>query len=101
MGAPVVQCPSGTAVSIVWGVNDTSTGWVEYGETDALGHVAFPDAQGLRPMDAVVHKVRLEGLRPNTRYHYRTVSVPIAFLGPYDIRRGRPFERRGAYRHDR
>lgn len=92
MGAPVVQCPSGTAVSIVWGVNDTSTGWVEYGETDALGHLAFPDAQGLRPMDAVVHKVRIEGLRPNTRYHYRTVSVPIAFLGPYDIRRGRPFE---------
>ena len=29
VGAPVVQGVSASAVSIVWGVNDTSTGWVE------------------------------------------------------------------------
>lgn len=92
LGAPVVQCASGTSVSVAWGVNDTSTGWVEYGETEALGQVARPDGQGLHPLDAVVHKVRIDGLRPATRYFYRTVSVPIAFLGAYDIRRGRPFE---------
>lgn len=91
-GAPVVQGVSSTAVSIVWGVNDTSTGWVEYGETEALGRLAAPEGHGLRPLDSVVHRVRLEGLRPATRYFYRTVSVPIAFLGAYDIRRGRPFE---------
>jgi predicted phosphodiesterase len=91
-GAPVVQGVSSTAVSIVWGVNDTSTGWVEYGETEALGQMAAPDGHGLRPLDAVVHRVRLDGLTPGTRYFYRAVSVPIAFLGAYDIRRGRPFE---------
>lgn len=91
-GAPVVQGVSATSVSIAWGVNDTSTGWVEYGETEALGRMAAPDGHGLRPLDAVVHRVRLEGLTPATRYFYRTVSVPIAFLGAYDIRRGRPFE---------
>lgn len=92
LGAPVVQCASPTSVTVAWSVNDTSTGWVEYGETEALGQVARPDGGGLHPLDAVVHKVRIDGLRPGTRYHYRTVSVPIAFLGPYDIRRGRPFE---------
>ncbi len=92
VGAPVVQGVSATAASVAWGVNDTSTGWVEYGETEALGRLAAPDGHGLRPLDAVVHRVRLEGLTPGTRYFYRTVSVPIAFLGAYDIRRGRPFE---------
>lgn len=92
VGAPVVLGVSSTAASIAWGVNDTSTGWVEYGETDALGRMAAPDGHGLRPLDDVVHRVRLDGLRAGTRYFYRTVTVPIAFLGAYDIRRGRPFE---------
>lgn len=92
VGAPVVQGVSASAVSIAWGVNDTSTGWVEYGETEALGRLAAPEGHGLKPLDAVVHRVRLEGLTPGTKYFYRTVSVPIAFLGAYDIRRGRPFE---------
>ncbi len=92
VGAPVVQGVSSSAVSVVWGVNDTSTGWVEYGETAALGRLAAPDGHGLRPLDAVVHRVRLDGLTPGTRYFYRAVSVPVAFLGAYDIRRGRPFE---------
>lgn len=91
-GAPVVQGVSSTAVSIAWGVNDTSTGWVEYGETEALGQMAAPEGHGLRPLDAIVHRVRLDGLKPGTRYFHRAVSVPIAFLGAYDIRRGRPFE---------
>jgi len=92
MGAPVVQCPTASSVTVVWGVNDTSTGWVEYGETEALGQIAMADGEGLHPLDAVVHKITLPSLRPATRYYYRTVSVPIAFLGAYDIRRGRPFE---------
>ena len=46
---------------------------------------------GLMPLDAVVHKVRVTGLDPATKYFYRVYSAPIAFLGPYDIRRGRPF----------
>ena len=94
LGAPVVQGLSPTAVSIAWAVNDTSTGWVEYGTTEALGTLALPDGEGLRPLDAAVQRVRLDGLTPGTRYYYRTVSVPIAFLGPYDIRRGRPFHGR-------
>jgi predicted phosphodiesterase len=94
LGAPVVQALSATAVSVAWAVNDTSTGWVEYGETEALGSVAAGDEDGLRPLDARVQRVRLDGLTPGTRYHYRTVSVPIAFLGAYDIRRGRPYESR-------
>lgn len=94
LSAPVVQGLSSTAVSIAWAVNDTSTGWVEYGPTEALGTTAAPDDEGLRPLDGAVHRVRLEGLTPGTRYYYRTVSVPIAFLGPYDIRRGRPFQSR-------
>ncbi|MCC6163408.1 MAG: fibronectin type III domain-containing protein [Acidobacteria bacterium] len=92
LGAPVVQAPTGTSAAVAWAVNDTSTGWIEYGETEELGQVAFGTNEGLQPLDAFVHKVRIEGLQPGTKYFYRTVSVPIAFMGPYDIRRGRPFE---------
>jgi predicted phosphodiesterase len=94
LGAPVVQALSPSSVSIAWAVNDTSTGWVEFGESEALGSVAGGDTDGLRPLDARIQRVRLDGLKPGTRYHYRTVSVPIAWLGAYDIRRGRPFESR-------
>jgi predicted phosphodiesterase len=94
LGPPVVQAVGASALSVTWAVNDTSTAWVEYGETEALGSLAATDGQGLRPLDAVWHRVRVEGLKPGTRYYYRTVSVPVAFLGPYDIRRGRPFESR-------
>lgn len=94
LGAPVVQGLSSSAVSIAWAVNDTSTGWVEYGETEALGATASGDEDGLRPLDGRVHRVRLDSLKPGTRYHYRAVSVPITFLGAYDIRRGRPYESR-------
>jgi len=88
----VVQAPTGTSAAVAWAVNDTSTGWIEYGETEELGQVAFGTNEGLQPLDAFVHKVRLPILQPGTKYFYRTVSVPIAFMGPYDIRRGRPFE---------
>ncbi len=91
VGAPVLQAPSDTAVSIVWAVNDTSTGWVEYGKTPALGSKCSTSDGGLLPLDDVVHKVRVTGLEPGTKYFYRVYSAPIAFHGPYDIRRGRPF----------
>ncbi len=94
LGAPVVQGLSSSAVSIAWAVNDTSTGWVEFGETEALGQLATGGGDGLHSLDALVHRVRLDGLVPGRRYFYRAVSVPIAFLGAYDIRRGRPFESR-------
>ena len=91
VGAPVLQGVTESAAAIVWSVNDTSTGWVEYGTTEALGQKARAGESGLMALDPIVHKVRLTGLAPATKYFYRAYAAPIAFLGPYDIRRGRPF----------
>ena len=91
VGAPVLQGVSESSAAIVWAVNDTSTGWVEYGTTEALGQKAQAGDCGLMALDPIVHKVRLTGLAPATKYFYRVYAAPIAFLGPYDIRRGRPF----------
>ena len=74
---PVLQNPSGDgSVTVVWAVNGTSTGWIEYGETEALGQTAYGSSEGLKPIDDKVLKIRLTGLKPGTKYFYRAVTAP-------------------------
>ncbi len=85
---PVLQNPTPDSITVVWAVSDLSTGWVEYGETEALGLRADDNSQGLLPLDERVFKVRLAGLRPGGRYFYRACAAPIVFNNAYDIQRG-------------
>jgi acid phosphatase type 7 len=85
---PVLQNVSETGVTVTWGVKGEATGWIEFGETEALGAIAHGEAGGLLPFDARVLRVRLTGLRPGRKYFYRACTAPVDFKGPYDIRRG-------------
>lgn len=87
---PVLQNPAPDGMTVVWAVNGLATGWVEYGETEALGQRSDGGVQGLMLLDDRVLKIRLTGLRPGTKYFYRAHACPIAFKNAYSIRRGEP-----------
>lgn len=87
---PVLQHPTGDGVTVFWSVGGPSTGWIEYGETEALGRKAQPQRDGLFPFDSKVLRIRIDGLKPGRLYHYRTVTVPVFFKTATSIHRGAP-----------
>jgi hypothetical protein len=87
-GVPYVTSPTADGVAVVWSVDSPCTGWVEYGETPELGMTARGAQDGLRPFDERVISVRLTGLKPGAKVHYRTVTAPVSFPNHYKIKRG-------------
>src|SRR5882724_2114631 len=85
--APVLQNVSETAATIFWSATSPATGWVEYGDTAALGLVARGETDGLLPFDSRVLRIRLKNLKPGRKYFYRAQTALVDFRGPYDIRR--------------
>lgn len=83
--APVLTNPAPDAITILWATSGPATGWVEYGETPELGQRAIHSENGLLPFDERCFKVRLHGLKPGTRYHYRVKSVRVDFKNAYKI----------------
>jgi hypothetical protein len=81
--APYLQNLSPTGVTFVWRSDKPSYGFVEFGPTDQLGQKAETVRDGLKEANVQWHKVRLTGLQPGTRYHYRVVDRAIAAFGPY------------------
>ena len=78
-GEPVLEAPSETSVAVAWAVSRLSTGSVEIADN--------PDLRGARtvksgelPLSCLDDRsltVRVEGLRPATRYWYRTVTQEV------------------------
>ncbi len=73
------------SVAVFWEVNKNSTGWVEYGMTSNLGSVERTFKDGMADVGAGIRKVMLTGLKPGTKYFYRTVSCEIKTLEPYKV----------------
>lgn len=69
---PYLQDLRSEQVTVLWWSVLGAYGWVEYGETEALGMRADTVFDGLRATGAWRHAVRLTGLKPGTRYWYRT-----------------------------
>lgn len=93
VGAPCLQAPGETTMGVSWAVSGLAKGVVEYATTPA-----FKDAVrvsgggfGLVPIDADALQVRLEGLKPATRYYYRTITTPFAdYANIYEAKLGEP-----------
>ena len=66
--APYLQNASPTAITVMWEVNNPSAGRVEYWK---LPRSAGGEVRSLESPPATIHKVRLEGLKPDSRYGYR------------------------------
>lgn len=74
IGHPAAMAPRSDGMEIVWRVSGHAKGYIEYGETKDLGSSARGDDWGLRPAGDEVVRVRIDGLKPGTTYHYRTVT---------------------------
>ncbi len=74
---PYLQNLDENSVTIMWILNRSSTGWIEYGESEEVVNRAVNSRHGLIDANLPVQKVRLEGLKPDTRYYYRTGSREI------------------------
>ncbi|MDR2114926.1 MAG: metallophosphoesterase [Planctomycetaceae bacterium] len=88
---PVLQCPSETGITVVWAVRKSATGWVEFGtEKDKFDQIAHGEQNGLLPYQKQFLQIRLSGLKPNTRYFYRTATAPFKYITAYKFERGEP-----------
>lgn len=75
---PVLQCPSDNAVNVVWAVKASATGQVEFGtDPNQLDQTAYGDVFGMKPYHDRFLQVRIDGLKPNTTYYYRTSTCAM------------------------
>ena len=80
--APYLQAQSPGSVAVQWQTGQPAFGWVEYGETKALGRKQAAGVHGLRAANVRNHRVVLAGLRPGTHYWYRVCFKTIrSFAG--------------------
>ena len=93
VGCPNLQAPGETTMGVTWKVSGLAKGIVEYADNPAFANArtARPGGYGLVPIDVAALAVRLEGLRPATRYYYRTVTTPFTdYRNIYDAKLGAP-----------
>lgn len=83
--APYLQNLAGDAVTIMWRTGAPAYGWVEYGETKALGKKQDWVVDGLRHANTTEHRVRLTGLAPGKTYFYRAAFKVIKSFGAYNV----------------
>lgn len=87
--APVLANVGDDGVTVIVGVSGPSAVAVSYGETaEKLDQIAYGEHGGLNSFDDRVHKVRLTGLKPGTRYFYRVEAQAVKFHNAYKIERG-------------
>lgn len=70
--APYIQMPEETSCIIAWVSKNKQRGKVEYGLTNSYGTVVDEDSLSNR------HAVKLNNLKPNTKYFYRVVVDNVA-----------------------
>ena len=93
VGFPCLQAPSETTMGISWAVSGLSKGVVEYADNPDFRNSKFVKSggYGLVPIDIDALQVRLEGLKPATRYYYRTITTPFTdYRNIYDAKLGEP-----------
>jgi len=88
LAKPYLQNPSPESMSIMWITNKLCYSWVEYGEEGKLGLKAHETKDGLVNAYNRVNCVKLETLKPATRYSYRVMSKEITDFQPYKLTYG-------------
>lgn len=86
--SPTLQQLTETSVHINWVTSQSTTSWVEYGQTTALSKIARNSQHGLFDANMPVEKAVLTDLKPGTKYYYRAVSVEIKEYRAYYVEYG-------------
>ena len=93
VGAPCLQAPGETTMGVSWAVSGLSKGVVEYADNPEMrdAKTTKSGGYGLVPIDVSALQVRLTGLRPATKYWYRTVTTPFTdYKDIYKAKLGEP-----------
>lgn len=78
-----LQNPSADAMTVMWITSVPCRSWVEFGtDPDRLQPVRSYD-EGMMVANRKINKIRLEDLRPGTKYYYRACSQQILHYGSY------------------
>ena len=91
VGHPCLQAPGETTMGISWAVSGLAKGVVEYADNAELRGAKSVKSGGLGlvPIDVSALQVRLTGLKPATKYWYRTVTTPFTdYANIYDAKLG-------------
>ena len=93
VGEPCLQAPAETTMGVTWRVSGLAKGVVEVADNPEMANARTVKSggYGLVPIDVAALEVRLEGLKPATRYWYRTVTTPFTdYKNIYDAKLGEP-----------
>ena len=93
VGFPCLQAPGETTMGVSWRVSGLAKGVVEYADNPDFRNSRFVKSggYGLVPIDVTALQVRLEGLKPSSRYWYRTITTPFTdYQNIYDAKLGEP-----------
>ncbi len=87
-GEPVLQAPSDESMGVSWAVNKLSNGYVEFADNPELRNArrVMCGGLGVAAFNDVALHVRLTGLKPATRYWYRTITIELIPSGIYCYR---------------
>ncbi len=85
---PYLQDPTADAMTIMWMTHLPAYAYVEYGPTEKLGLRADDLIDGQKHVGILLHKIRLTGLKPGTRYFYRVCMEEIREMEAYSIKLG-------------
>ena len=88
LAKPYLQNPTPESMSVMWITNKLCYSWVEYGEGETLNLKAHETKDGLVNAYNRVNCVKLETLKPATRYSYRVMSKEITDFQPYKLTYG-------------
>ena len=93
---PVLQCPAPDSMGVAWAVDGLANGAVEFSDNPQLQNAKTVRCGGfgMTSFDDQALQVRLVGLKPGTRYWYRTITTPIASKSMVSSTNGRSAARR-------
>jgi len=79
---PYLQNMSSEEVTVVWTTNKTAVSWVEIAPDDGTHFYLqerprFYAAKNGIKVESTIHAVKVRGLKPGTRYHYRIYSQEV------------------------
>ena len=81
---PYLQNPVGGGITVTWLTGVPVHSWVEYSSDRVNWTKAQTFTNGQVVAGNKIHKIRLEGLTPGVRYHYRVASREITLYGAYN-----------------
>jgi len=90
--SPYLQHAAPDSMVVMCITNLPAYSWVEFGETNALGQKAHSVTNGLVDAYNRVNRIKLNNLKPGTKYYYRVVSKEITGFEPYKLTYGNTLE---------